>query len=100
MTEWLGRIWPKLFKIYFALCLLGFTLAILLMNLPLVLACEHPTNCNLETVLSSNDSQEAPNTFDIPEKFYQWSFTEAGQPNAPHGYMEFRGTKMLLMVRF
>ena len=99
MTEWLGRIWPKLFKIYFALCLLGFTLAVLLMNLPRVLASENAPKDPLKVVTTTKTSPKAE-TLEIPEKFYQWSFTEAGLPDSPHGYMQFEGNKMLLKVRF
>jgi hypothetical protein len=91
------KLWDNGFKIYFAFCLLTFTLLILLINVTHVFAAEVPS----QPVKAPH--QEIPATTPtstLPRNFYHWTLPLASRSKAPETYFEFRGNKMLFKVNF
>jgi hypothetical protein len=96
MAQFIRRVWIHGFKIYFAFCLLTFTLLILLINTTRVFAYEAPP---VKTPTPTEKASQ-PSTDYLPRSLYHWSLNPS-DPNRFHEtYVEFRGNKMFLKVRF
>ncbi len=91
----------KYFKVFFALALIGFVLMIFLMNLPRLLAAgkEDIGERAFQPRSSSSRSSYQPAQY-LPTQFYQWHFTKPSSTSHEEGFIEFRGSKMALTVRF
>jgi hypothetical protein len=97
MAQFVKTVWNHGFKLYFAFCLLSFTLIILLINVTHVFALEAaatPTQPPSEKISALTD------TTTIPQNFYRWNLSPADASKFQETYVEFRGNKMLLKVRF
>jgi hypothetical protein len=101
VSETLKRIFDRYFKFYFAFCLLGFALLILLMNIPRVLADEQPDGPTVNPTPVESIEEEPIGTFSIPEKFYRWQvYSSKTAHSLPQGHMEFTGSSMKFKLTF
>lgn len=85
------------FKLYFAFCLLGFTLLIFLINVGGVFAFETAADPSAGPG-KKIETTTTPGV--LPRAFYRWNLTPTDDANLQETYVEFRGNKMLLKVRF
>lgn len=101
MSQAIEKIFRNYFRLYFILCLLGFTLAILLMSIPRLLAAEK-TALPSKSFLTSHASEKTSDfNSENLKKFFRWNLTNAkSQVGDQETYMEFVGNRMLLKVRF
>jgi hypothetical protein len=97
MARLFKKAWSHGFKLYFAFCLLSFTLLILLINVTRVFAAESlaalPSAPPEEITAASEPSTPLRN-------FYRWDLTPNNPAAFQETYVEFRGNKMFLKVRF
>jgi hypothetical protein len=97
MAQLIKKVWSHGFKLYFAFCLLSFTLIILLINVTRVFALEAaaaPAAAPPEKISS------AANAFILPRNLYRWNLSPGDADKFQETYVEFRGNKMFLRVRF
>lgn len=103
MTESLKRIFSRYFKFYFAFCLLGFTLLILLMNLPRVLADNPKISRDKAPAPAPVEYPQDPPivSVSIPKKFYQWDLP-ISQPthSMTRSSVQFTGSTMKFNLIF
>ena len=95
MAQIARKLWNNGFKIYFAFCLLSFTLLILLINVTRVFGAETPVH---PVKSPAKETQAAPVPNILPRNLFHW--TLASGPKTPETSMEFRGNKMLFKVSF
>lgn len=101
VSETLKRLFDRYFKFYFAFCLLGFVLLILLMNIPRVLADEQPDGHTTNPIPVESPEEESIGTVSIPEKFYRWQvYSSKTAHSLPQGHMEFTGSSMKFKLTF
>lgn len=101
MTRVLENLLNRYFKFYFLLCLLAFTVLVLLMNVPRVLSAEAGSDPKPAQTTLIEASESPIGEMPLPEKFYRWQLSKPdASEGIPASYMEFQGNKMLLKVRF
>jgi hypothetical protein len=92
------NLWERGFKIYFAFCLLVFTLLIVLINVTRVFAFDAPPTPLrrpwVETPITVTPA--AP----LPKNFYHWNLPLAANAKLKETYVEFHGNKMFFKVNF
>lgn len=96
MAPILKKAWRHGFKIYFAFCLLTFTLLILLINATRLFAYEVPA----APVKAPAVEEKTANAVHLPRSLYHWTLGPSDQNTFQETYVEFRGNKMFLKVRF
>lgn len=101
MIQVLKNLSQHFFKVYFFLTILGFTLLILIMNLASLWAFDKDTSDLNSVDRTLQAEEEEGSAIFLPKKFYQWNFTNPKSGKGiEQGYMEFRGNRMYLKVRF
>ncbi len=96
---WIQRLFDRYFKFYFALTLLGFVIAILLMNTRL-LAAEATQVLSSERALAvSSAAKPATGHFKNPLRV-QVSNTKVGEMSGSGHFVEYQGNKLSFIIRF
>lgn len=100
MTEILKKLFDRYFKFYFAFCLLGFTILILLMNLPRVLADEKKESSNPTPTPIASPEVGPIKTVSIPEKFYRWPLPLSKHASISQCTVELNGNNLKFKLIF
>lgn len=101
MSEFIKDNLDRFFKFYFILCLLGFTLLVLLMNIPQVLASDVP-QVQAATLWQARATPKFPQEKLqlLPSKLYRWQLPVSQKPTDPDYFMEMRMNRMMFRMKF